>query len=154
MCRPVMIDGVIMVLDAPRPDPLAALQGGGYRVTAPRKAIAGLLERKQEGFSAEALSNELPGVGRATVYRTVKLLLEVGVVCKLATVNGSRRYSLCGVGHHHHHKVCVQCGAVEEFGTDAVERLIREISVDIPGEVVSHLLELYVNCGSCPATGG
>ena len=145
-----MSGGIIMVPDAPYPDLLAVLESGGYRATAPRKAIASLLARKQEGFSAEALSYELPSVGRATVYRTINLFLEAGVVCKLATLNGSHIYSLCGIGHHHHHMVCVECGAVEEFKADSVERLIGEISADIPGEIVAHRLELYVNCHSCP----
>ena len=140
-----------MGVKPPNPDLLAVLESGGYRATAPRRAIAGLLEQKQEGFSLEALSDELPSVGRATVYRTIKLLLEAGVVCKLAMMNGSHMYSLCGVGHHHHHTVCVECGAVEEFRVDAVERLIRDIGADIPGEIVSHRLELYVNCHACPA---
>ena len=138
----------------PRPNLIAILESGGYRVTSPRRAIASLLEKKQEGFSMEELSEELPSVGRATVYRTIKLFHAAGVVCKLAMMNGSHMYSLCGVGHHHHHTVCVVCGVVEEFRVDAVERLIRQISADIPGEVVSHRLELYVNCGACPATGG
>lgn len=138
--------------DIPYPDLLGILESAGYRDTAPRRAIAGLLQQKQEGFSVEALSDELPSVGRATVYRTIKLFLDAGAVCKLATINGSHIYSLCGVGHHHHHTVCVECGAVEEFRVDAVERLIGEISEDIPGEIVSHRLELYVNCHDCPNT--
>ena len=48
----------------------------GYRATAPRKAIARLLEQKHDAFTVEALSQELPSVGRATVFRTIKLLLE------------------------------------------------------------------------------
>ena len=136
------------------PDLMAMLEGRGYRATAPRKTIAGLLEQKQDSFTVEALSDELPSVGRATVYRTVKLLLEAGAVCKLAMMDGAQLYSLCGVGHHHHHSVCVQCGVVEEFRATSIESLISAISADIPGEVVDHRLELYVNCGLCPATAG
>ena len=134
------------------PDLMAILEGRGYKATAPRKAIASFLERNQDGFTAEGLSDELPSVGRATVYRTIKLLLEAGAVCKLAMMDGAQLYSLCGVGHHHHHSVCVECGAVEEFQATSIERLISEISADIPGEIVDHRLELYVNCGLCPAT--
>lgn len=132
---------------------VAVLEGLGYRATAPRKAIAKLLEQKKDSFTAEALSDELPSVGRATVFRTIKLLMEAGAVCKLATIDGSQVYSLCRVGHHHHHSVCIQCGAVEEFRAAAVERLISAISAEVPGEVIDHRIELYVVCGLCPSHG-
>ena len=132
---------------------MAVLEGLGYRATAPRKAIAKLLEQKHETFTLEALSEELPSVGRATVFRTIKLLLEAGAVCKLATIDGSQMYSLCRVDHHHHHSVCVECGAVEEFRAAAVEGLIGAISAEIPGEVIDHRIELYVVCDSCPSRG-
>ena len=126
----------------------------GYRSTAPRRAIAELLEQKQDSFTVEELSEELPSVGRATVFRTIKLLLEAGVVCKLATIDGSQMYSLCRVGHHHHHSVCIECGAVEEFRAAAVEQLISAIGAEIPGEVIDHRVELYVICGYCPSDEG
>ena len=132
---------------------IEVLEELGYRATAPRKAIAELLERKRDSFTVEALSDELPSVGRATVFRTIKLLLEAGVVCKLAKIDGSQMYSLCRVGHHHHHSVCVQCGAVEEFRAAAVERLISAIGAEVPGEVIDHRIELYVVCDSCPSHG-
>ena len=138
----------------PHPNLMAALEELGYRPTAPRKAIAKLLEQKHDGFTLESLSEELPSVGRATVYRTIKLLLEVGAVCKLATIDGSQVYSLCRVGHHHHHSVCIRCGAVEEFRAAAVERLISAISAEISGQVIDHRIELYVVCGFCPSQGG
>ena len=126
----------------------------GYRATAPRKAIAGLLEQKQDSFTAEALSEELPSVGRAMVFPTIKLFLEARAVCKLATIDGSQMYSLCRVGHHHHHSVCIQCGAVEEFRAASVEQLISAIGSEIPGEVIDHRVELYVICGYCPSDVG
>jgi len=133
---------------------LAVLAELGCRATAPRKTIADLLEQRQDSFTVEALSKELPSVGRATVYGTIKLLLEAGAVCKLATIDGSQMYSLCRVGHHHHHSVCVRCGAVEEFRATSVERLISAISAEIQGEVFDHRIELYVICGYCPSDEG
>ena len=55
---------------------LAALEDQGYRLTSPRRSIINLLDNKEEGFSAEEISRELPDVGRATVYRTIRLLVE------------------------------------------------------------------------------
>ncbi len=138
----------------PHKELLAVLAELGYRSTAPWRAIAELLEQKQDSLTAEALSEELPSVGRATVFRTIKLLLEARVVCKLATIDGSQMYSLCRVGHHHHHSVCIECGAVEEFRAAAVEQLISAIGTEIPGEVIDHRVELYVICGYCPSDEG
>ena len=126
----------------------------GYRSTVPRRLIANLLEQRREGFTAQALCEELPSVGRATVFRTLKLLLEAGMLCKLDTIGGAPIYSLCQSGHHHH-SVCVVCGAVEEFRLATAERLMRSISRDMPGQVVGHRIELYVDClykdcKSCP----
>ncbi len=128
---------------------MASLEYRGYRATAPRKAIADLLEQKHDGFTVEAISEELPSVSRATVYRNIKLFVDAGVVCKLTLMNGSHVYSVARLGHHHHY-VCVECGAVKEFRAAAVERMVRSIATDLPGQVVGHRVELYVSCDRCP----
>ena len=130
-----------------------ALEDRGYKATPARKAIANLLEQKHDGFTIEALSEELPSVGRATLFRTIKLLLDVGLVCNVARMDGARVYSLAMVDHHHH-SVCVECGGVEEFRAANVERLLSAISAEFPGQVIDHRLELYVNCGHCPSDDG
>ena len=127
---------------------MAILEDRGYRSTAPRRAIIRILEAKREGFTADEIGNELPGVGRATVFRTLKLLLEAGGICKLNLLNGAPRYSLSRV-EHHHHTVCVRCGNVGEFRAATVERLMRAIGGDIPGDIVGHRIELYVTCRRC-----
>lgn len=132
---------------------MAVLKDRGARVTRPRKTITDHLEHRRGAFTIEALCGELPSVGRATVYRTVKLLLEVGVVCKLALMDGSHVYSVSRVGHRHHHYVCIQCGLVEEFRAASVEKLLKAIGDDLPGQVVDHRIELYVSCGHCPSDG-
>ena len=142
---------IIMVFKPTYQSLMAVLEEQGCRATAPRKAIVGVLDQKQGGFTAEELCDDLPWVGRATVYRTIKLFLEAGVICKLPLLEGAHLYLLCSVGHHHH-SVCVECGVVEELRVAAVERLISTVSADIRGEIVEHRLELYVNCGACPAT--
>ena len=135
-----------------RPEIMAILEDRGYRSTAPRRAIIRVLDGKQEGFTAEEVVNELPEVGRATIFRTLKLLMEVGVICKLNLIDGAPRYSLSRV-EHHHHTVCVGCGNVGEFRAATVERLLRTLGDDIPGNIVGHRIELYVNCDQCLADG-
>ena len=77
-----------------RLDPLSVLEDSGYRITGPRRSVVRLLNEKEDGFTAEEISDELPNVGRATVYRTIKLLLESGVICKLAMPDGTPMYSV------------------------------------------------------------
>ncbi len=132
----------------PRLDITAILEDRGYRSTAPRLAIIQILEGKQEGFTAEEIGNELPWVGRATIFRTIKLLMEVGVICKLNLIDGAPKYSMSRI-EHHHHTVCVKCGNVGEFRAATIERLMRAIGDDIPGEIVGHRIELYVTCNQC-----
>ncbi len=134
------------------PDIMAVLEDRGYRSTGPRRAIIRVLDGKQEGFTAEEIGNELPWVGRATIFRTIKLLVEVGVICRLNLIDGAPRYSLSRVGHHHH-TVCVKCGNVGEFRAATVERLMKAIGGDIPGDIVGHRIELYVTCGRCNEGG-
>ena len=133
---------------SPRPDIMAILEDRGYRSTAPRRAIIEILDGKLEGFTAEEISGELPGVGRATIFRTIKLLMEAGVVCRLNLLDGAPKYSLSRV-EHHHHTVCVRCGIVGEFRATTVERLMRAIGNDIPGEIVGHRIEFYITCERC-----
>ncbi|MDD9994563.1 MAG: Fur family transcriptional regulator [Dehalococcoidia bacterium] len=133
---------------ASRPDMMAVLEDRGYRSTAPRRAIIRILEGKEEGFTAEEIGSELPGVGRATIFRTIKLLMEVGVICRLNLIDGAPKYSLSRI-EHHHHTVCVRCGIVGEFRATTVERLMRSLGSEIPGEIMGHRIELYVTCDRC-----
>ena len=135
-----------------RPNLMAVLEDRGYRSTAPRQAIISHLERKEAGFTVEEISDELPSVGRATVYRTIKLLLEEGVICKLALMDGAPKYSLSR-NEHHHHTVCIKCGSVGEFRAATVERLVRAIGGEIPGAVVGHRIEFYITCYKCMEEG-
>ena len=131
-----------------RPDIMAILEDRGYRSTVPRRAIVHVIEDMQEGFTAEDVVKKLPGVGRATVFRTLKLFLETGIICRLNLLDGAPRYMLSRV-EHHHHTVCVRCGKVGEFRAATVERLMRIIGDDLSGEIVGHRIELYVICEQC-----
>ncbi len=128
---------------------MTALERCGCRATVPRRRVAESIARKTGCFTAESIGRDLPGVGRATVYRSIKLLVEAGAVCKFSMQDGTPAYSLAHVRRHHHHAVCVKCGAVDVFEDQAIERLLQSAGEGIPGQVVGHRMEFYVNCGSC-----
>ena len=131
-----------------RPDLLAVLEDGGYRITQPRLRVIDILSRKEGGFKADEICDELPGIGRATVYRTIKLLLEADVICKLNLPDGSPIYSAALV-HHHHHTICVKCFKIGEFRHATIERLLRTLEREMSGEIVEHRIEIFTMCGEC-----
>ncbi len=143
-----MVPGITERKTPSRPDLLAALEDLGYRLTPARRDVITILDKKQEGFSAEEVSSELPRVGRATVYRTIKLLLQAGVLCKLSLPDGAPKYAIARV-EHHHHTVCVRCGTVGEFRDSTIERMLRAMRKDIPGQIVGHRVEFYIICQEC-----
>ena len=137
-----------MTIEVRNPNILAALENQGYRSTLPRREIVENLENRSDGFTAEDLVRDLPHIGRATIFRTIKLLLEAGIICKLSLINGEPRYSLAHA-EHHHHTICVDCGAVGEFHAGTVERVLRLIGSEVGGSIVGHRIELYISCAEC-----
>ena len=135
--------------DADAADLMTALERRGCRATAPRRRIAESVARTDGCFTAESISRGLPTIGRATVYRTIKLLVEADAVCKLSMPDGAPAYNLASVRHHHHHAVCVKCGAVEVFEDQAIEHLLRSAGETINGQVLGHRMEFYINCRAC-----
>lgn len=134
------------------PNLISVLEDLGYRITQPRRELIAFLSKHDSAFTAEEIALESRHMGRATVYRTLKLLVEGGVLCKTITRDGSPRYSLGDTNHHHHHLICVQCGRVEEFRHPAVERMLRSMKRDISGNLIGHRLEIYDQCEQCIQT--
>ncbi len=134
---------------------LAAFEEHGSRMTWPRRQLATMLARRTESFSAEEIVAGLPGLGRATIYRTLRLLVEAGILCKAAMPDGTPRYTL-DCPHHHHHLVCVACGRIEEFRLPTFERMLSALKTPAVDELIGHRLELYYRCAACreSAPGG
>lgn len=141
---------------ARRLDPLVddlrnRLASDGYRLTNPRQAVAEAVSRRQTPFTAEELYDSVPTIGRATVYRNLRLLQEMGFVCRVLMEDGSPRYQPSD-NRHHHHLICVDCGLVREFDCDVVDLLVPEVSRQ-GLEMVGHRLEIYGRCmGGCSET--
>jgi Fur family ferric uptake transcriptional regulator len=129
-------------------DLLAVLEDQGQRMTGQRMLLARHLELKGAAFSAEQITADLPGVGRATIYRTLKILVDAGALCKTQMPDGSPRYKRDDPVHHHH-VVCTTCGKVGEFRHAAVERMLRAMQNDVSGTVVGHRLEIFITCDEC-----
>lgn len=101
-------------------------------------------------FTIEDLLLGLPAVGRATVFRTIKLLQELDLVCRVPLEDGSIRYQL-SEGGHHHHLVCRQCGRFTEFSDLELDTRIQEQAKQNGFSLQGHSVELYGLCRECAA---
>ena len=120
----------------------------GHRVTASRRRVLEALVAAPAHFTVEDVTRFAPGVGRATVFRTMKLLQDLNVVCRVLMEDGSLHYRLSTRGHHHH-LVCRSCGRVEDFANCDVSSLVRQLARATEYEIEGHWLEIYGRCASC-----
>lgn len=120
----------------------------GHRLTAPRRAVLEAIDATVAPFTVEDLCDVLPGVGRATVFRTIRLLQDLSVLCRVPLEDGSVRYQL-SQGGHHHHLVCRNCGQVSEFSDPGIDALILENAEAEGFTLDGHSVELYGRCSRC-----
>jgi len=129
-----------------------ALRARGYRLTAARRAILAALAAAGEHPTADALAAAVhqaaPGVGRMTVYRTLDLLCDLGLLRPVYQGTGAAHYVLLLDGHHHH-LVCSRCQRVIEFDDCALGELAETVARRYGFVVEGHLLEFYGRCAEC-----
>ena len=120
----------------------------GYRSTSPRKAVLQAIAGRQGHFTAEQLRQQLPGVGRATIYRSLKLLVDSGALCRVLLEDGNLHYQLSHQGHHHH-LLCVECGASQDLRGCDIEDLLRQVSAAHRFQISGNWLEVSARCYDC-----
>ena len=120
----------------------------GYRSTSPRKAVTQAIAGKQGHFTAEQLREQLPKVGRATVYRSLRLLVDTGALCRVLLEDGTLHYQLSHHGHHHH-LLCVECGSSQDLLGCDIEAQLHEVSAAHSFQLSGHWLEVYGLCQDC-----
>jgi Fur family ferric uptake transcriptional regulator len=124
------------------------LEARGHRITPSRLAVIAAVLQQRDHFTVDDLLRRCRGAGRATVFRTMRLLTEMGVICRVLLEDGSLHYRLSRRGHHHH-LVCLVCGRVQDLDECAVGDLVRELSHASGYEIEGHWLEFYGRCASC-----
>jgi len=130
------------------------IQNHQLNVTAQREAIVEQFLRTRDHVSIDELLGKVrkrqPKVGYATVYRTLKLLVDSGLAVERQFGDGQARYEV--VGDHHDHLICMKCGLILEFEDTEIERLQDKIAERLGGfTVLRHRHELY---GLCPKASG
>ncbi|GAB6099125.1 Fur family transcriptional regulator [Halanaerocella petrolearia] len=131
------------------------LAAKNYKLTSQRKLILQiLLEHQGEHLSAEEiyqiLKEEESGIGLATVYRTLELFCDLGIIQQLNFDEDRRRYELENEKHnHHHHLVCEECGQVIEFNDQILEEFEKNLEKKHDFNVTEHRIKFYGHCQDC-----
>lgn len=125
----------------------------GLKFTRERKELIAEILRLKTHFDADGLHEQLKEKGsqisRDTVYRTIPLLLECGVVQK-SVGDGRREYfERTSVRGHHDHMVCIQCGKIIEFHSSLIEKIQTEVCEEYHFRLVFHDHRLFGHCKDC-----
>ena len=133
-----------------------ALGQAGYRSTAARRAVAGLIAGRHGLFTAADLVDDARdhglGIGRATIFRTLDVLAELRVVERLDLPSGAHAYVACEPVHHHH-VVCSRCGRSSDADDAGLRAVVRDIERQTGYRIDEHRLELFGTCPDCLAGG-
>jgi Fe2+ or Zn2+ uptake regulation protein len=138
-------------------DLVAVLEEAGHRATASRRAVAELIASRDGAFETADLvadsRRRRMGVARATIFRTLELLVTLGSVERLDLPSGNHSYVRCGSRRHHHHLVCSRCQRsvdLEDLGMGAI---VAEAERRTGYRIESHRVELFGLCPSCQSSG-
>ena len=141
----------------PRPTKMAqALRQAGYRLTKPRFAVLQVLEENDAGLNPEEIHRRGKEIhkplGLVTVYRTLAILNELGLVRRVHSEHHCHNYATAGVERHY--LVCQACHRVIEFPCDGLHDLIEDVRQRTGYTITEHLLELSGLCPGCQAGQG
>ena len=123
----------------------------GLKSTRQRDDIANWFFGVKGHLSADQIYREIqvvsPGIGFSTVYRTMKLLCESGLVSERHFRDGEALYET--VAEHHDHCICTSCGKIIEFENEKIELLQEQVARQFGFRLVTHKMELYGICAEC-----
>lgn len=125
----------------------------GLRSTEQRRLIIETLFDHSEHITIDQLLERVRAidsrVGYATVYRTMKMLVDGGFVSERRFGDGHTRYELADEEAHHDHLICLECGSITEFEEPKIEELQDEIASRYGFALQRHKHELYGVCADC-----
>jgi Fur family ferric uptake transcriptional regulator len=131
---------------------LTALGSADGRLTGPRRLVAALIARRANHFTAAELLADArqarQPIGRATIFRTLELFSDLGVLERLDLPSGEHAYVACAP-RHHHHVVCSTCGRSTEVADLGLAEVMAEAGRRTGYRIDEHRLELYGTCAEC-----
>ncbi len=130
----------------------------GYRLSAARKKILGVLADCDKPLSPAGLYEVLKEQGESTslvtVYRNLDLLAGLGLAERIYNSEGELGYLTCKTTHHHHHILCQKCRNTVEFEAgDELEELVARAEAQTQFKISGHMLQFIGLCPSCQEAG-
>lgn len=135
----------------------SALRHHGYKVTPQRRIVINEILNTHEHLTPAAIydrvEKEHPGIGLVTIYRTLEILEDLGLICETHSGHSCRSYLMRQSNQHHHHLICSDCGKVVDFGDCGLEELENRLAEKSGFKINSHLLEFSGQCRECAVAG-
>lgn len=132
------------------------LKSKGYKLTAQRECILGIIIKNRDKHLTvdeiyKYVYEENKTIGIATVYRTILLFEELGVLIKLIFDDRVIRYELSSFDekHTHHHLICVKCNKIMEVKEDLLEELEKRVEMKYKFKILDHNLKILGICSKC-----
>lgn len=130
----------------------------GYKMTTQRRVVYDILMEKKDAHLSpeevyELIKHKHPKIGLATIYRTLQLFEEIGLVYKLNFDEGCNRYEILSPNnneiHQHHHLICKKCGKIIEVKEDLMNSLEEIIEKQYNFEILNHNVKFTGICSDC-----
>ena len=131
-------------------DSFRLLQKRGHKLTEPRRRIIETLYSQQRAFTALELHQQVAdrGVSLASVYRTLELLVALGLA-ETATRTGDEQHYVACSPEHHHHVICTGCGRVADVTECLLESFETFVGEQTGFTIESHMVEFRGMCAAC-----
>lgn len=141
-----------------RPSLMEELKARGVRMTVQRRLLVSIIQDSPQHLDAASLleiaKKQEPDIDRATVYRTIALLKDRGLIDELDLmhIEGEKHYYEAKTNRDHCHMACFRCGAIMEYASSSFERLKAEIAKQSGFQIRVVRLEVGGLCKQCQKT--
>ena len=130
-----------------------ALRQHGCKITPQRRMVIKAIIDTHEHLTPAAIHERIyrdnPGIGLVTIYRTLEILAELGLICEMHAGGSCRSYLVRRPSEHHHHLICSDCGTVIDFIDCDLDELERRLARETSFKINGHLLEFVGQCRNC-----
>ncbi len=135
------------------------IKDNGLKYTKQRELILKFLYDHDGHFTPEELNNHLKTlypeytIGIATIYRTLSLLEDAGMITSISFGAQGKKYEL-GLKKHHDHLICMSCGKIIEFYDETIEKKQEEVAKKFDFKITDHTMKIVGVCKSCRRKDG